>query len=499
MIINPTQIRDSYDFIIVGAGVSGLAMARFLANSNKSILIIESGELGFSKNSNKKSYAKSQNLGNWPTENYASHHSRVRMFGGNANVWGGWCMELDEYDYINNKYWNLLKKDLKNHYKNAYKLLNINPKVIDSKELGLKKVEPYVINISRGNYINECKNFLVNDKNTEIILNAELQKIYYQDNAATSIDVIINDIISKDIKLKKLILSTGGIECVKILKNNIQFENQNKNLGKYFMEHPQLQVGRVTIRDKKINNFISKYSPPTAKHLFDDRLNIRADKYFSGFKTSNKNVRNYFVLRTTDVYQSKTLYRLRHILLTKSLSSVGKIKFKDIIELISDILNLIFKKIRSKLITSKSYSVVLHLEQNSNMINSVYLDDSGDTILNWNFTDEDLANLHNSIDDLNEIFTEMKAQFNLKNELKLEGEQIQEFLRQNIFGIGHHMGTTRMGFSNIDSICDLNLKIHEYENIYINSSSVFPSGGIANPTLTLLALTSRLAETLKNE
>jgi len=339
----------------------------------------------------------------------------------------------------------------------------------------------------------------VNDKNTEIILNAELQKIYYQDNAATSIDVLINDIISKDIKLKKLILSTGGIECVKILKNNIQLENQNKNLGKYFMEHPQLQVGRVTIRDKKINNFISKYSPPTAKHLFDDRLNIREDKYFSGFKTKNKNVRNYFVLRTTDVYQSKTLYRLRHILLTKSISSVGKVKFKDIIELISDILNLFIKKISSKLTNAKSYSVVLHLEQNANVNNSVYLDNSGDTILDWNFTDEDLSNLNNSIDDLSEIFTEMKAQFNLKNELKLEGEQIQEFLRKNIFGIGHHMGTTRMGFSNIESICDLNLKIHEYENIYINSSSVFPSGGIANPTLTLLALTSRLAETLKNE
>ena len=37
------------------------------------------------------------------------------------------------------------------------------------------------------------------------------------------------------------------------------------------------------------------------------------------------------------------------------------------------------------------------------------------------------------------------------------------------------------------------------DNLIINSTSVFPTGGIANPTLTMLALTSRLAERLNNE
>ena len=36
------------------------------------------------------------------------------------------------------------------------------------------------------------------------------------------------------------------------------------------MEHPQLQVGRVTISNSSINKFIQTNSPPTAKHLFDD-------------------------------------------------------------------------------------------------------------------------------------------------------------------------------------------------------------------------------------
>ena len=61
------------------------------------------------------------------------------MFGGNANVWGGWCMELDDYDYNQNIVWNFLREDLKLHYSNAYRIfLNINPKSIHKNQLNLK-------------------------------------------------------------------------------------------------------------------------------------------------------------------------------------------------------------------------------------------------------------------------------------------------------------------------------------------------------------------------
>ena len=56
-----------------------------------------------------------------------------------------------------------------------------------------------------------------------------------------------------------------------------------------------------------------------------------------------------------------------------------------------------------------------------------------------------------------------------------------------------------MGLNKEGSVCDINLKYFDTDNIFINSTSVFPTGGIANPTLTMLALTSRLAEKLNNE
>ena len=161
--------------------------------------------------------------------------------------------------------------------------------------------------------------------------------------------------------------------------------------------------------------------------------------------------------------------------------------------------NLIFRKFVSFFSISKSYSVVLHLEQKPDKSNQIFFDEKENLILNWNFTDDDLNNLMHSLKDLNIIFNEMNAQFYLKNIFEQDNEELKKYLKKHIFGIGHHLGTTRMGKSNSESVCDTDLKYHGINNLYLNSTSVFPTGGIANPTLTMLALTSRLAENLNNE
>jgi len=46
-------------------------------------------------------------------------------------------------------------------------------------------------------------------------------------------------------------------------------------------------------------------------------------------------------------------------------------------------------------------------------------------------------------------------------------------------------------------IVDSNCKTHAVENLYIAGSSVFPTAGYVNPTPTLLALATRLADHLK--
>jgi choline dehydrogenase-like flavoprotein len=61
----------------------------------------------------------------------------------------------------------------------------------------------------------------------------------------------------------------------------------------------------------------------------------------------------------------------------------------------------------------------------------------------------------------------------------------------------HHMGATRMHVDPELGVVDENSRVHGTSNLYVTGSSVFPSGGYANPTLTIVALAARLADHLK--
>jgi choline dehydrogenase-like flavoprotein len=62
---------------------------------------------------------------------------------------------------------------------------------------------------------------------------------------------------------------------------------------------------------------------------------------------------------------------------------------------------------------------------------------------------------------------------------------------------GHHAtGTCRMGVTPEIGVVDENLRVHGTENLFVCSNAVFPSESAVNPTLTLTALTMRLAEHL---
>jgi len=62
---------------------------------------------------------------------------------------------------------------------------------------------------------------------------------------------------------------------------------------------------------------------------------------------------------------------------------------------------------------------------------------------------------------------------------------------------GHHIGTTRMSASATEGVVDKNLKFHGVNNLYVAGSSVFPTAGISNPTMTIITLSIRLAEYIR--
>jgi choline dehydrogenase-like flavoprotein len=72
-----------------------------------------------------------------------------------------------------------------------------------------------------------------------------------------------------------------------------------------------------------------------------------------------------------------------------------------------------------------------------------------------------------------------------------------DWIRERVNGLNHHTGTTRMSADPRHGVVDRDCRVHGVANLYVAGSGVFPRIGAANPTLLIMALALRLAEHLK--
>ena len=66
-----------------------------------------------------------------------------------------------------------------------------------------------------------------------------------------------------------------------------------------------------------------------------------------------------------------------------------------------------------------------------------------------------------------------------------------------LLGATHPQSGKKIGTEPGKSVVDSNCKVHGLPNLYVIGGSVFPTAGVANPTLTIVALSLRLADHLK--
>lgn len=88
----------------------------------------------------------------------------------------------------------------------------------------------------------------------------------------------------------------------------------------------------------------------------------------------------------------------------------------------------------------------------------------------------------------------MREEIHQKARAILEAAGAEEVLVSQ--GNDHTMGGCRMGDDPTESVVDRNLKAHDHPNLYICDASVFPTPGGAQPSQTIMALATRLAEHL---
>jgi choline dehydrogenase-like flavoprotein len=81
---------------------------------------------------------------------------------------------------------------------------------------------------------------------------------------------------------------------------------------------------------------------------------------------------------------------------------------------------------------------------------------------------------------------------------RLTGLYGDEWPPPDFLPTNHHLGTTRMNADAARGVVDPDCRVHDVANLYVAGGSVFPTGGYANPTYTMVALAIRLADHLRH-
>lgn len=143
---------------------------------------------------------------------------------------------------------------------------------------------------------------------------------------------------------------------------------------------------------------------------------------------------------------------------------------------------------------SGRYSLRFHAEQMPNAESRVLLSDDGDPAdpgldIRFRYRDEDFMSVLAAHDVL---ATALGSGTMAKLDYYQPPEDCIAAIRAQALDGYHQIGTTRMGDDPRESVVDRNCRVHGLDNLFVASSSVFPTSGSANPTFTIIAIAHRL-------
>ena len=511
-----------YDVCITGGGPAGISLALELSDGGLKVCLVESG--------GKTNKIKNQKLNK--VKNIGIHYKdlsiqRSRFLGGASNLWGGNCIPLDPFDFrktsVREESWPFQYESLEKYIKKAEKLMDIDNfafgrDIQEKINLPLKNGENDQFEWKVWKFCDFPFKFslrfferLESDKNITVILNANLVDVETADEKKYITAATFKTLTGKICKIKAsdFVLACGGVENARLLLNfherkSLNITAEARLLGKNFAEHPNATVGYLIGKNAK-----NVYANHAIKYLDGNR----AVKAGLGIKIETREkfgLLNGIISIWPIPIESKTFSRARSLLqLLKNRELSFKTLFTAIMVMPSIPLLVphIYKRFKGRPINViheiNRFDVRLMSETYPNTESCVNLIDDLDTLgikrasLNWQLSSKDR---HSFI----EIAKLAKNHFEKEEDVELvlhdwifdETKDWTSYINTNGH-YGHHMGTTKMGSSSLNSVVDQNSKVHSMDNLYIAGSSVFPTFGYANPTLTIVALSIKLAEFFK--
>ena len=515
--VNESSVEG--EICIVGGGVAGIVLALELSYMGVNVIILESGDENYSQDA-QSLYEPVTKPTNYPDPTY----SRLRFLGGSSNHWENNTSPLDPIDFerrewVPNSGWPISIDDIAPFYRKAADYCGCKTDGYEAdfwfRKFGAKNIVgdssylvPGIAKASRPpvRMFHKFEDELKKSKHVRIYKNANFIDIGY-DKLGQRLDRVYFKSTSGDdfrhqAKAKEYIFCMGGIENARMLlhvnqKHENSLGNQNDNVGRYFMDHPLARAATfypTRLELPRIFNGIN----------FDDRFLVSYLK-LNRAKQLEHQVRN---LRMPLVKQS-------NYILSDGISSshivgdaLSDLDIPDnfgihLSNMFSDS-GMILEAITRKVFDTKlfdhadefgGFQIPAMLEQAPYRSNRVLLSDVKDRFeipkiqIHFELKQEDKDQMWKAL----ELTARAMGALSIGRIRLLKEREDRLWGDQLSYG-HHHMGTTRMSTSSKLGVVDINSKVHGTKNLYVGGSSVFCTGGHVPPTLTIVALSLRLAK-----
>jgi choline dehydrogenase-like flavoprotein len=514
----PADTVFDADLCIVGAGAAGITLAMQFANSPVKVVVLEGGGIGFEPDSQALYEGENVGLARLPMV-----RSRLKMFGGTTNHWGGRCAPLNPIDFQQRSWvphsgWPIGRADLDPYYARAIPVCDLAPPPIDEEQLRtwLGIPDPKLDKEKLGlhhwmlspptRFGSKYLGGITAAKNITVVLHANVTNL--QTNPASSrlehIDASTIDGKKARFRAKRFALCCGGIENARLLLmsngvQNVGVGNRKDLVGRFFQEHTRSwQIAIPTRTPFALKKIYNIYSSKVGAYLVGLSMT-------EGFQVKERllNCSAMTFFDNGEFSSSDAAMRLIRASLGQAPEQHAA---DDTWSVLSD-LDHIIMSVRAKYLLSgtrwsadESTTLVVETEQCPNPDSRISLSTERDVLglpkvkVDWRLTE--LDRLSSSA-----MFKLLAAHWGETNQARV---RIPEWLVEdradwatNFKDVSHHIGTTRMADSAELGVVDRNCKVHEVDNLYVGGASVFTTSGHVNPTFTIVALAIRLADHLK--
>lgn len=513
--IDVSQVNLRVDVCIVGAGTAGIFLGQRLNELGLRVILLECGEKTIRKPSQSDEDCLQVGV---PFK--GAQLGRGFGLGGTSALWGGQMISLSPSDIeertsLSLDSWPITYAELIPHFQKVKRkfLLDTNSDELETNQRyfpGLSQFgENFHLRVSEWlpfrirNFSQAFSKELNNDPLLEVWLNSTVTQLKVGDGGGEQyiqyVEAKSPNNKSLRIESRFVVICAGTLESTRLLLSLDESTNSfitrlGSPIGRYFADHLSVTCGKFKCHDWKLLN--SQIAPIFSSSLMrSPRLELTSAAQ-EKHSTTSAFVHFPFVTQgDTGLDLVRNFLRKRQGELT--LSDLSSISFK---KLVCDLYSLaLWRGIHNRLWIPRQADLLLQvdIEQLPNWSSRLYLSGEKDClgrkklVIDWRISRDDIR-----VFDI--VAKAMKDAWDaslLRDTAELELALPSNLNRlDSLYDVYHPTGSLRMGTSPRNSVVDSNLQLWALENCFVSSTAVFPTAGSANPGLTHLALTSRLAE-----